>query len=184
MASSNVISLPNEWDLDIMPMNEELPDAPTEESSKVFEQWQTDDQDQGLDFMDFDEKLGSDLLDEAVLFESCVSPTSPLEELNYMTFNDDELDRFSLSFLCNQVDHKTATAMTTASLPFQERYKATLNKLVESMERSRKTRQSLVMKTKHTEHYARSPYVSGVVKSIETSSQQLQTYLDQVKLEQ
>ena len=160
-------------------MEEELSDSSSEESSKVFEQWQTEDQDQEIDFMEVDAKLGPDLLGDELLLESCSSPTTPLEELNYMTFNDDDLDRFSLSFLSNQGETKTTT-----SLPFQERYKATLKKLAESMERSRKTRQSLVMKTTHTEHYARSPYVSGVVKSIETSSHQLQTYLKQARSEQ
>ncbi|KAL7555368.1 hypothetical protein ACA910_022355 [Epithemia clementina (nom. ined.)] len=179
MSNNNVLSLPNEWDVDASSMEEELSDASSEESSKVFEQWQTEDQEQTWDFMDVDEKLGSDLLGDDFCFESCASPTTPLEELNYMTFDDDDLDRFSLSFLSNQADNK----MTT-SLPFSERYKATLQKLAESMERSRKTRKSLVMRTEHTEHYDRSPYISGVVKSIETSSHQLQTYLKQVESDQ
>ena len=178
MSSSGALSLPNEWDLENSSMDEEVSDSSSEESSKVFEQWQTEEQDQDLDIMDIDGKIGSDLLDDELFLESCPSPTTPLEELNYMPFDDNELDWFSLSLLSNQVENKTTT------LPFEERYVATLKKLADSMESSRKTRKSLVMKTQHTEHYARTPLVSGVVKSIETSSHQLQTYLKQVRSDQ
>ena len=63
----------------------------------------------------------------------------------------------------------------------QERYQEILKKLEASMKRSQETRKSLTMKTPKTEEYNRSSSVTGVLSSIETSSKQLQTFLQTVQ---
>lgn len=172
-ASLNELNLPSEWDQDEEMMNAEDFAAESEEAGKIFEQWQTDVED--LDIMEVDEQIGqigSNLLsslDDDIFHDPCVSPAGPLEELNLMTFEEEDVDRFSLS-LFEEEDK-------TSSLPFEERYKATLSKLAESMKRSQETRMSLKMKTPKTVEYERSKSVSGVLTSIEKSSQQLQGYL-------
>lgn len=169
MTSPIDLGLPSEWDHDTEMLNdEELSATSHEEASKVLEQWQSD-QDQDLDIMEVDEQIGSNLLDD--IFDAhCVSPTGPLEELVYMNADDD--DRF-LAPLLDEADESPIDA----SLPFEERYQETLQKLQESMKRSQETRQSLRMKTFKTETYTRTSSVSGVLSSIETSSQQLQKCL-------
>ena len=166
------LTLPVEWDQANEMMNdEELSASSHEEASKVFEQWQTDEQEQDLDIMEVDEQIGSDLLGDEIFHDPCLSPTGPLEEIVLMSIDDEDIDRFSLSLLTGDDDN------TTSSLPFDERYKATLKKLADSMKRSQETRLSLKMKTPKTEKYSRKSSVTGVLTSIEKSSQQLQFYL-------
>jgi hypothetical protein len=177
MNSMNItteLALPVEWDQDSVIMNdEELSAASHEEASKVFEQWQTDDQDQDLDIMEVDLQIGTNLLGDEIFHDPCVSPTGPLEELVFMNL-DEDVDRFSLSLL-EECDDKTS------SLPFEERYEATLAKLAESMKKSQETRKSLSMKTPKTEKYPRKSSVTGVLSSIEKSSEQLQLYLKNIR---
>lgn len=162
------LDLPSEWDHeDDMMQDEELSATSHEEASKVFEQWQTDDEEHELDIMEVDEQLGSDLLGDDIFHDTCMSPTGPLEELVFMSLDEEDLGRFSLSLLSDEA------ADTTSSLPFEERYKATLEKLAESMKRSQETRKSLTMKTPKTVEYPRTTSVSGVLSSIEKSTQEL-----------
>ena len=125
-----------------------------------------------MDIMHVDEQLGSNLLEDEIFHDPCVSPTGPLEEIVYMTIEDDDVDRFSLS-LMSAVENDT-----TSSLPFEERYKATLQKLAFSKKRSQESRKSLKVKSPKTEQYARIRSVIGVVSSIEKSTEQLQLYLN------
>lgn len=177
------LSLPATWDQDIvMISDEELSATSHEEASKVFEQWQTDDHDHEMDIMEVDEQIGSTLLDEDIFPDPCDSPTGPLDELVYMNLGEQDIDRFSLSLL-NEDDVESSDASDkdrTSSLPFEERYKATLQKLTESMSRSQETRKSLQMQTPKTVGYSRRKSVSGVLQSIEKSTQQLQVYLKKV----
>jgi len=170
-ATITELTLPSEWDQDHEMMNDEEFSTASEEASKVFEQWQTDVED--LDIMEVDEQIGSNLLEDDIFHDPCVSPAGPLEELNLMTFDEEEVDRFSLSLLDD--------GDKTSSLPFEERYKATLQKLAESMKRSQETRMSLKMKTSKTEEYERTKSVTGVLSSIEKSTQQLQGYLKNIR---
>jgi hypothetical protein len=170
-ATITEFTLPSEWDQDHEMINDDDFSAATEEASKVFEQWQTDVED--LDIMEVDEQIGSNLLGDDIFHDPCVSPSGPLEELNLMIFDDDDVDRFSLSLL--------EDGDKTSSLPFEERYKATLAKLAESMKRSQETRMSLKMKTSKTEKYERTKSISGVLTSIEKSTQQLQGYLKNIR---
>jgi hypothetical protein len=166
------LSLPSEWDSNVEMMDEELSATSSEEASKVFDQWQTDDQEQELDIMEIDEQIGSNLLGDDIFNDPCASPTGPLEELTCLQLDEAEVDKFSLSLL-----NYTDGDVTTSSLPFEERYKATLKKLAESMKRSQETRKVLTIKTPKMESYPRSSSVTGVVKSIENSTHQLQIYL-------
>jgi hypothetical protein len=174
-------ALSNEWDQDTEMMNdEEFSAISHEEASKVFEQWQTD---EDLDIMEVDEQIGCNLLED-IFHDPCLSPTGPLEELVLVSFDEEDFDRFSLSFLGEDDDSAVLTGTTTSStssLPFDERYKATLSKLAESMKRSQETRKSLQMKTMKTDNYQRRNSVSGVLTSIEKSSQQLQVYLKSIR---
>ena len=157
--------------------DEELSATSNEEASKVLEQWQAD-QDQDLEIMEVDEQIGSNgLLSEDIFGAPCVSPTGPLEELVLMNVDDDD-ERFFTPLL--DPDEAAATK-ATSSLPFDERYQATLKKLQESMKRSQETRKSLTMKTKKTEEYDRVKSVRGVLSSIEMSSTQVQSYLKTIQ---
>ena len=175
MTNNIELSLPSEWDNDQEMMDEEHSAVSSEEASKVFEQWQTDDNDEEMDIMDVDEQIGSNLLGDELFPDPCASPTGPLEELSYLTFDDEEVDKFSLSLLnFTSADDDTNDQ---DSKPFEERYKESLKKLAESMKRSQETRKSLVMKTDKTEEYMRRASVAGVIRSIEKSSTQLKAYL-------
>jgi hypothetical protein len=59
-------------------------------------------------------------------------------------------------------------------LSFEERYRATIEKLQASMERSQETRKSLLIRTAHTEKYERLGSVREILSSIATSSKQVQ----------
>ena len=126
--------------------------------------------------MQVDEQIGSNLLGDEMFLG-----LPPLEELVSMNLDnpnedgDDDGDHFSLSFLQDN------TAEDSSSLPFEERYKATLTKLAESMERCQATRMSLKMETQQTTNYTRTKSVSGVLTSIEKSSHQLQLYLKNIR---
>ena len=182
MSNSNIeLSLPNEWDNDQEMMDEEHSAVSSEEASKVFEQWQTDEENEEMDIMDVDEQLGSNLLGDELFSDPCASPTGPLEEFTFFTFDNDEVDKFSrslLNFTCDDKIEDPADDSSTSSKPFEERYKDSLKKLAESMKRSQETRKSLVMKTDKTEEYMRRQSVAGVIKSIEKSSTQLKSYLN------
>jgi hypothetical protein len=174
MTKSIELSLPTEWNDDEDMMDEEQSAVSSEEASKVFEQWQTDDNEAMMDIMDVDEQIGSNLLGDELFPDPCNSPTGPMEELSYFSFDDEEVDKFSLSLLnFTEADDPTSTS----SKPFEERYKESLQKLAESMKRSQETRKSLVMKTDKTKEYLRRKSVHGVIKSIEKSTEQLQGYL-------
>eukprot|EP00527_Entomoneis_sp_CCMP2396_P007429 CAMPEP_0198153304 /NCGR_PEP_ID=MMETSP1443-20131203/63538_1 /TAXON_ID=186043 /ORGANISM="Entomoneis sp., Strain CCMP2396" /LENGTH=183 /DNA_ID=CAMNT_0043819591 /DNA_START=52 /DNA_END=603 /DNA_ORIENTATION=+ len=181
MSNSSILSLPSEWDHDRFTMDEESSATSSEEASKVFEQWQTED-DGEMDMMDLDDRIDSNLSgDEIAFIDFCPSPTTPMDELNYMHFGDRDMEKYSLNLVDITSDDEEEDSDKTSSLSFQQRYEATLQKLADSMKRSQETRKSLVMRTKQTEHYARSPVVSGVVESIETSSRQLRTYLKEAR---
>mmetsp|Transcript_7889 Transcript_7889/g.15287 ORF Transcript_7889/g.15287 Transcript_7889/m.15287 type:complete len:188 (-) Transcript_7889:301-864(-) len=181
MSNSNIeLSLPSEWDNDQEMMDEEHSAVSSEEASKVFEQWQTDEENEEMDIMDVDEQLGSNLLGDELFPDPCSSPTGPLEELTFLTFDNEEVDKFSLSLLNFTSEDKfdePADDSSTSSKPFEERYKESLKKLADSMKRSQETRKSLVMKTDKTQEYMRRKSVAGVIKSIEKSTTQLQSYL-------
>jgi hypothetical protein len=191
------MTIPTVWDEedDTVMMNEEEYSSVSsyDEANIVFEQWQNTDFDE-LEIMEVDEQIGSNLLfndDEIFVADPCISPTGPLEELSMLKFDEDDLDRFSLAFLdfnegspstsTNGHDDDDMNGTITKHAAFEEQYKSTLSKLAESMKRSQETRKSLQMKTPKTTNYQRSHSVTGVISSIERSSQQLQVYLKSIR---
>lgn len=162
--------LPSEWDHDTEMLNEEELSATShEEAGKVFEQWQTD-QDQDLDIMEVDEQIGSNLLGDEIFGTPCISPAGPLEELHMVSDDDDDS--------CGYFAHEDAKSSPLSPCsPLDERYRASLMKLQESMKRSQETRKCLSLNTLKTESYARRKSVCGVLSSIEKSSSQIQKYL-------
>lgn len=115
--NTSELTLPSSWDQDSVIMaitDEELSATSHEEACKVFEQWQSDEDDAArntaghedidadLDIMEVDEQIGSNLLGDDIFHDPCVSPTGPLEELVYMNLGEGAIDRFSLSLLSTE----------------------------------------------------------------------------------
>jgi hypothetical protein len=173
LALPSDLVLPSEWDHDTEMLNEEELSATShEEASKVLEQWQSN-EDQDLDdIMEVDEQIGSNLLGEEIFGSSCMSPTSPLDELEMV---DATADHDACRYFATHDEDKASPSPSSSHL--DERYKATLMKLQESMMRSQETRKSLSMKTFKTEKYGRRKSVTGVLSSIEKSSRQVNQYL-------
>lgn len=167
-------TFPADWEQHHHDTMDEATSVSNEEASKVFSQWQTANLDD-LDIMEVDQQIN--LLEDDLFHDPCMSPTGPLEELVSM-----QLDESDAPFLDFFEENKQTTDGTdnTSSLPFEERYKATLSKLQESMKRSQETRMSLKMKTSKTENYE-TRNLSGVLSSIEQSTEQLQDYLQSLR---
>lgn len=72
-------------------------------------------------------------------------------------------------------------ASSPSAIVDQQRYQEIMKKLEASMNRSQETRKSLTMKTPKTEKYNRRRSITGVLSSIESSSRQLQNFLQTVK---
>ena len=131
----------------------------------------------------------------------CNSPTGPIEELrSFSTMNmidcagDNIDDHCFLVPLLVEENSEEEDSMdfddegsTTCTIQHQQqqhqpiidqkRYQEILKKLEESMKRSQETRKSLTMKTPKTEEYNRTKSITGVISSIESSSRQLNAYL-------
>lgn len=175
LALPSDLVLPSEWDHDTEMLNEEeLSASSHEEASKVLEQWQTD-QDQDLDIMEVDEQIGSNLLGDELFGAPCMSPTGPLEELHIMSPDQD-----SSRFFAPIGDDSKSQLVPSAS-HLDERYKASLMKLQESMRRTQDSRKALSLKTHKTAKYDRRKSVSGVLVSIEKSSRQVNQYLSAIQ---
>jgi hypothetical protein len=140
------------------------------------------------DILEIDRQIGSRFLD-AELFGGapCESPIGPVEEL--LQFDKDDCAQFLAPFLPDDfmADEESANEDSimmeeeeetdTVGLSFEERYKATLQKLANSMKKSQETRQSLTMKTTKTEKYDRLASVKKILSSVATSSDQVQNYV-------
>jgi len=158
LALPSDLVLPSEWDHDTEMLNEEELSATShEEASKVLELWQTDN-DQDLDIMEVDEQIGSNLLGDEIF-----GTPGPIEDVHLVT-----PDRHYSHYPYHQQQKPTY---------LDERYRASLLKLQESMRRSQDTRKALVVKTPKTEKYARRNSVHGVLNNIEKSSRQVNQYL-------
>lgn len=165
---------PSEWDHTNELINDEELSAVSTEVSQVLEQWQQPDLDV---MMQVDDQLNpANFSDTEIFHDPCFSPTCPVEELESAMDIDQAFDNFSLAhFDAEQEEQQADTkASSTSSVDFEDRYKEMLLKLSESMKRSQQTRMSLKMKTPKTKNYERRKSVSGVLSSIEKSTQQLQ----------
>jgi hypothetical protein len=114
---------------------------------------------------------------------SCDSPTGPFEELEMnaplmlLLDTDGTSDGYNTDMMMD--DDKDDASIT--AMPFEKRYKATLEKLAESMKRSQETRNCLTMKTIRTESYGRLESVKEIVSAIATSSSQVQNYVTSIQ---
>jgi len=157
-----------------------LDDLTTVSNDMFDDDWQTgaatavDDSD--FDIMEVEHQIN--LLEDDLLQDPCVSPTGPIEELMTMELDDD--DAPFLEYFEDFMPSTISLNDSTSSLPFDERYKATLSKLQESMKRSQETRKSLKIKTTKIQDYE-TRNLSGVLSSIERSTEQLQDYLQSLK---
>ena len=143
-----------------------------------LDEWQSVVTADDFDIMEVDQQIN--LLDDDLLQDPCASPTGPLEEL-CMTMDLEEGDVPFLDFFFDDIAAQaTDDADSTSSLPFDERYKATLSKLQESMKRSQETRKSLKMKSPKLKDYE-TRNLSFVLSSIEQSTGQLQDYLTSLR---
>ena len=74
-----------------------------------------------------------------------------------------------------------STSTSPSPILNQERYQEIIKKLEASMKRSQESRKALCMKTPKTKEYTRRGSVTGVLSSIESSSKQLQSFLQAVQ---
>lgn len=160
--------------------------------------------------MEVDEQIGENLLGDEVfggvgqLHLGCSLPSGTIEDSFSATMNSfsalnvvDDLSEEDRRFLAPLLEDTTTTTMdygagfvatdeglsssSPSPIMTQERYQEIIKKLEASMKRSQETRKSLYMKTHKTKEYTRRGSVTGVLSSIETSSKQLQTFLQTVK---
>ena len=145
------------------------------EATKILEQWKTEDDEVLDDIMDVDLQTGPSFLNTEVIFDpvnSCSSPVGPIEELILVG-----LEEMAENFFLPATDDTSWSTGSSNTLPvLGHQYKASLQKLSDSMKRSQKTRMSLTLKTPMTAKYERSMSVSGVVSNTEESSSQLRAY--------
>jgi len=136
-------------------------------------------------------------LPNATIEESTFSATmNSFSALNVMDDMSEEDRRFLAPLLedstTTTMDYDAGYVVTDEGSPYpspsspspilnQERYQEILKKLEASMKRSQETRKSLTMKTPKMKKYTRRDSVTGVLSSIESSSRQLQTFLQTVQ---
>lgn len=157
--------------------DEELSATSNEEANKVFAQWKADDDIEGL--MEIDEEIGSNLLDDSLFDHGpCLSPTGPMEEMQFMNIEMLMESQSDEKFLLPNLDKASSSQLQPRSTfqnnNMEDTYQTTLQKLAESMRRSQETRSSLTLKTPKTKKYSRSKDVTGVLSSVEKSARQLQ----------
>lgn len=133
---------------------------------------------------------GNDDDDDIFGGASCDSPTGPFEELDMNTPLMLLLDTVGTSddyntdmMMTDEDDGNNKDDASIIAMPFERRYKATLEKLAESMKRSQETRNCLTMKTIRTESYGRLESVKEIVSAIATSSNQVQSYVTSIQKE-
>ncbi|CAB9496205.1 expressed unknown protein [Seminavis robusta] len=155
---------------DVVMQDEELSASSYEEATKVLEQWQTEDEEMRI--MELDMELGSNLLEGFALFDSngTSNEEAPMEELLFQ-------EEIVLPTEESMSSSSSSSSTSSSSIESSKDFKMSLRKLSESMKRSHETRKSLVMTSPKTERYARSNSVTGVISSIEKSSEQIQAYL-------
>ena len=164
---------------EVIMQDEELSASSHKEATQLFEQWQSEDDEMEI-MEEVDMHLGPNyLLSEEILNLNCASLVAPNEDIDLDAWEKESVTFFSYPDDCDS----SHSSDTSNSLEFNEQYRATLRKLSESMKRSHETRKSLMMKTPKTERYARSTSVSGVISSIEKSSEQIQAYLDTMRVD-
>jgi hypothetical protein len=134
------------------------------------------------EILEIDRQIGARFLDIDLFGEApCESPLGPVEEL-FQFEREDDHQQFLAPFLpddfmTDEEDSDSLEVADTVGLSFEERYKATLQKLAFSMKKSQETRKSLTMQTDKTEKYDRLTTVKKILSSVATSSDQVQNYV-------
>jgi hypothetical protein len=135
------------------------------------------------DILEIDRQIGARFLDIDLFGEApCESPLGPVEEL-FQFEREDNHQQFLVPFLPDdfmtdeEEDSDNLEVGQTVGVSFEERYKATLQKLAFSMKKSQETRKSLTMHTTKTEKYDRLTTVKKIISSVATSSDQVQNYV-------
>jgi hypothetical protein len=145
-------------------------------NEKTSDTMKVDDDAMDVDILEIDRQIGSRLLDAEVFGGApCESPIGPIEELLRVVEFDKEDQRLFLSPFFDDDSHMTTDDEDNSSLPFEERYKATLKKLALTMKKSQETRKSLTMKTAKTEAYDRLTNIEKILSSVAKSANQVQT---------
>jgi hypothetical protein len=141
---------------------------------------------------------------EMHLHLDCSLPAFPASMNSFTALNViDDLSEDDRRFLAPLLEDTTTTTMdydagyvmtgdgisfpsqsSPAPILSQERYQDIIQKLEASMKRSQETRKSLTMTSPKMEEYRRKGSVTGVLSSIESSSRQLQTFLQSVQQRQ
>jgi hypothetical protein len=160
------------WDGDNEMENEEPFPPFRDETIQVFEQWRWH-QMKGDSFAELGTPSSDCSIEDDKSTCSFVSPTGPAEELDCVMDLNDLLshDRFLVPHLSSNEDDDVLFGTSVSSLPFEKRFEATAKNLAESIRRSQETRKSLMLEIPEMSKY------SGVLKSVQRSTYQLETYL-------
>lgn len=161
---------------------EDLSETSHEDATMVFHEWKENNYSydlavggDSLDIMEVDEQIGSDLLSDEIFGGNCQG-TAPI------VYTSGDADNGFVGRPVSDDEEDDPAISKKKFSGFEERYKATLQKLSESMMKSQESRKSLTIKTPNTEEYSRSNRVSGVLSSSEESAMQLQELLNRARV--
>jgi hypothetical protein len=171
----------DDWDGDYEMENGEEPFPPfRDDAIQVFEQWRWY-QMKSDSFAELGTPGTDCSIEDEQFANSFVSPTGPAEELDCVTDLNDLLshDRFLVPHL--SLDDDVFFGTSVSSLPFEKRFEATAKNLAESIRRSQESRKSLMLEIPEMSKYERNHSLSGVLKSVEKSTYQLEAYLARVR---
>jgi hypothetical protein len=161
----------SEWDAESEMVEED------ELAIDVFEQWQYSDMDSGVYGTSRPNNVA--VMDEEHGNSADISPTGLSEELYpMMDLNLLGYDGFLMPN--HYVDNGSVLEDAINSLPFENRFEPTSQKLAEFMRRSQESRKSLKMEIRETSKYARNESLSGVLDLVEKSTHELQACLETV----
>jgi hypothetical protein len=179
LSNSTFHSDDDDWDGDCEMENDEEPFPPfRDDATQGFEQWRWH-QMKSYSFAELGSPRTDCSIEDEKSTNSFVSPTGPAEELDcVMDLNNDLLshDRFLVPHLSLDED-AMLFGTSVSSLPFEKRFAATAKNLAESIRRSQETRKSLVLEIPEMSKYERNHSLSGVLKSVENSTHQVEAYL-------
>jgi hypothetical protein len=126
---------------------------------------------------------GSNKVSAVTLTQSNLSPTSVMA-MNGASRTS--VPQRGLSVSLSSSSTSSSSSGNSVRLPcaegMDEMFKNTLQKLTESMKRSAKSRQSLLIKTEHTQEYGRILCVNQILRSVQSSSRQVDTCLEMYRM--
>jgi hypothetical protein len=161
-------------------------DTSYQEAIQVLQVWQQEEADDDAPMEDDDDDVIMQLeADEGLLpslhdfYDSISADTCPPEEL----LSDAVISEESSSSTTTNNDSSDSFLVEEQQEPNEKTrvFEETLRKLTESMKRSQKTRQSLYAKTPKLRDYKRVGSVEKVLRSIEFSSYQIDSYCKSVR---